>query len=281
MRKVAVSPQQMTKNYYRRATVLAVTRGKGGVGKTNISANLGICLALSGKRVLLIDADFSLGNLDVLLNINSRYNISHLLCGRKSIDQIIQTGPEGLEVIFGASGFEELADLTEFHRQRLLREFCELQFDNDVIIIDTAAGISKSVAGFCLAADHVLVVTTPEATSMTDAYAMIKVLAGNKYSGRISLIVNMAQAQAEGRTTYQQIATVAKRFLNVNVYNAGIFLSDEKVGLAVRQRKAVVFAYPRAAITSSLTALAAKLNKGTNIQTGKEGFFRKVADWFF
>jgi len=273
--------QQMMANCQRQAKVLTITSGKGGVGKTNIAANLAICLAASGKKVLLVDADFSLGNLDVVMNINSKYNISHLIKGQKSIEEIIHVGPEGVEIICGASGLEELANMGEFQRQRLLKDLSKLGRNNDVIIIDTAAGISKSVAGFCLASNHVLVVTTPEATAMTDAYAMIKVLAGNRFEGRISLVVNMAETIAEGKKTYQQIANVAKQFLNVNIYDAGVLIKDDRLSSAVRLRKPVVLAYPKAQITSSLVALAVKLSNSSTAQINDEGFFRKVVDWFF
>ena len=273
--------QQIMESHKRPASVLAITSGKGGVGKTNITANLGICMAASGKKVLLVDADFSLGNLDIVMNVNNRYNISHLIYDGKSVEEIIHTCPEGIDLICGASGLEELAEINEFQRRRLLKEFSKLQNDNDIILIDTAAGISRSVIGFCLSANNVLVVTTPEATAMTDAYAMIKVLVGNRFSGQISLIVNMAQSIAEGKKTYQKIANVAGRFLNTHVYNAGILLKDERVSCAVRARKPVVLAHPKSQITSSLATLAAKLSNSESSGLGDEGFFKKVVNWFF
>jgi flagellar biosynthesis protein FlhG len=273
--------QQMMKNYRCPAKVLAITSGKGGVGKTNISANLAICLAASQKKVLLFEADMALGNLDLVMNVSSKYNISHMINGRKSIEEIIHIGPENLEIICGASGLEELANINPFQRQRLLEELSRLGSNTDVIVIDTAAGISRSVVGFCLAADHVLVVTTPEAAAMTNAYAMTKVLVRNDFKGRISLIVNMAKTMAEGKKTYQQIADVARRFLNVHIYDAGALRVDERLICAVRARKPVVLAYPKAEITSSLVALAAKLSNCSAAPASDEGFFKKVADWFF
>jgi flagellar biosynthesis protein FlhG len=273
--------QQIMESHKRPASVLAITSGKGGVGKTNITANLGICLAASGKKVLLVDGDFSLGNLDIVMNVNNRYNISHMIYDGKSVEEIIHSGPEGIEMICGASGLEDLADLNEFQRARLLKELSKLQNNNDVILIDTAAGISKSVVGFCLSANNVLVVTTPEATAMTDAYAMIKVLIGNRFTGHISLIVNMAQSISEGKKTYQKIANVAGRFLNAHVYNAGILLKDERLSCSVRLRKPVVLAHPKSQITSSLAALAAQLSNSESSGSDDEGFFKKVVNWFF
>ena len=273
--------QRIQQNYQRQAKVLAITSGKGGVGKTSIAANLAVCLAASRKKTILFDADLGLGNLDVIMGLNSKYNISHVIRGRKSIEEIIHIGPEGLEIICGTSGLEELANINEFQRQRLLRELSKLQENVDVIVIDTAAGISRSVIGFCLAADHVLVVTTPEATAMTDAYAMIKVRIGNRFGGRISLIVNLAETITEGKKIYHQVVNVVKRFLNAHVYDAGVILRDERVSSAVRLRKPVVLAYPKAQISLSLAALAAKLSSYSTGKPDKEGFFNKVVDWFF
>lgn len=273
--------QQMTDSCCQPAKVLAITSGKGGVGKTNIAANLGLCLAASGKRVLLLDADLALGNLDLVLNITTRYNISHLLGARKSIDEIIYTGAEGLELISGASGLQDMANLSEFPRRRLLSQLSGLQQNRDIIIIDTAAGISKSVISFCLAADHSLVVTTPEPTAMTDAYAMIKVFTANNCQSRISLLVNMASSYSEARDTYRQISGVAKRFLGANIYDAGALLVDSALPTALKMRQPVVLAFPKAKITLSLAALAAKLSTPTNVKTSSEGFFRKVVERFF
>ena len=277
----ALQLQQMMKEGQRKANVLAITSGKGGVGKTNISANLALCLAAAGQKTLLIDADFSLGNLDVVMNINSKYNISHFLNGRKEIKDIIHTGPEGLNIICGASGLEQLSNIGEFQRKRMVKELDQLQNEADTVIIDTAAGITKSVVSFCLSADHVLVVTTPEAAAMTDAYAMIKVLAGNKYDGKISVVVNIADSVAEGKKTYQHIAYVAKRFLNADIYNAGVLLRDEQLLSAIRQRRAVVLAYPKSRTTTSLVALAAKLVNSSAAKCSEGNFFKKFVEWFF
>jgi len=276
----AVNLQQLSDGRQPSSRVLAVTSGKGGVGKTNISANLALCLAASDRRVLLLDADVSLGNLDLVLNVRNKYNISHLINGSKSVEDIIQTGPKGLRIICGASGIDRLADICEDEQHRLLRHLATLQDDTDVIVIDTAAGISGSVVGFCLAADHVLVVTTPEATAMTDAYGMIKVLVRKQYEGPISVVVNMARDAAEGRHTYQRLADVAKRFLHADLYYAGVLLKDERLCNAVRARKPVVLAYPRSQISSAFSALATRIG-GIECGNRNQGsFFRRVVRWF-
>jgi flagellar biosynthesis protein FlhG len=253
-----------------------VTSGKGGVGKTNIAANVAICLAAANKRVLLLDADLSLANLDLVMGIRNKYNISHVVRGDKSIEEIIQTGPGGLRVICGASGLDRLADMNEREQQRLLRHLSALQHETDEIVIDTAAGISSSVVGFCRAADHVLVVTTPEATAMADAYGMIKVLVRKRYEGPISVVVNMARSTAEGRRIYQRVADVTRRFLHTDVYYVGTLVKDERLCEAIRARKPVVLAYPKAPISTSLARLAARLGGTARAQGTRGRFFGRL-----
>jgi flagellar biosynthesis protein FlhG len=262
------------------AKVFAVTSGKGGVGKTNIAANLAICLAGLHKRVLLLDADISLANVDVVMDIRRKYDISHVISGQKQMRDIIQAGPGGVQVICGASGLDKLADLNEGEQHHLLQHLSRLQQETDTIVVDTAAGISRSVVSFCLAADHVLVVTTPEATAVTDAYGMIKVLARKRYPGPISVVVNMARDMAEGKRTYQRIADVARKFLERDLYFAAVLPKDERLCTAVRSRKPVVLAYPNSQISVSLAKLASRLTDVRRDAAASGGFFRKVAKWW-
>ena len=264
----------------RRAAVMAVTSGKGGVGKTNIAANLAICLAAAEKKVTLIDADFGLGNLDVVMNIDTKYNISHVISGVKTIEEIIHIGPGGVEIICAGSGIEDMADIGPFKRQRLLDELEAICSNSDIVLIDTAAGIGNSVVSFCCAADEVLVVTTTEPAAMTDAYAMIKVLSQNNYAGRISLVVNMADNPAEGRKVYRQIAEAASRFLDIHLYEAAVLHKDDSLVASVKSRRPVVLAYPKAKITASFGTMTARLVKGTAIEQNEKGFFNKVVNWF-
>lgn len=263
------------------ATALAITSGKGGVGKTNIAANLAICLASLHRRVVLMDADLGLGNLDVVLNIQSRYNLSHVISGRRELDQIIHVGPLGVEVICGGSGIEMLANLNTFQRQRLLDGLDKLHHRADFLIIDTGAGIQSNVVGFCLASEQTIVVTTPEPTAMTDAYAMIKVLAANGYAGRVNVLVNMTRSVSEGRMIYRQIADVASRFLDFPVYDAGVLCKDDSVLNAVRKRMPTVLAYPNSPFAASLNDIGTRLAHGICPSRRNPGFFRKVVNWFF
>ena len=266
--------------YQRQATVLAIASGKGGVGKTNIAANLALCMAASGRKIVLIDADWGLANLDVIMGINSRYNIADVLEDKKNIEQIVHNSHDNIDVVCGASGLESLADLNQFQQNRLLKELEKLQSNADMIIIDTAAGIGKSVAAFCLSADRTLVVTTPDPAAITDAYAMIKVLASNGYRGQISLAVNMADSARQADNIFNQVANVVRRFLSVELHRAGSVLKDERLVTAVRNRQPVVQAYPKSAAALSLAAMAAKLGKTCRPYAQGEGFFRKVANWF-
>lgn len=261
--------------------VIAITSGKGGVGKTNIAVNLSICLAASNKKVVLFDADLGLGNIDVVMNITSRYNLMQVLSGQKELREIINIAPAGVEVICAGSGIEELANINQFQLQRLIDELEELENNTDMLIIDTGAGINNTVMNFCTAADNVLVVTTPEPSAMTDAYAMIKVLAARNFTGRISLVVNMANSIAEGKRIYRQVADVARRFLDLPVYEAGVICKTQQVSNSVRTRKPVVLNYPNAKITSAIAAMAARLSRNSTARQKKEGFFKRVVNCFF
>ncbi len=279
MENYALNLQQLPGACRPSATVLAITSGKGGVGKTNIAANVAICLANQNRRVLLLDADLSLGNLDLVMDLRSKYNISHVISGRKRMEEIIQHGPKGLRVICGASGLDRLADISEGEQHRLIEHLSGLQQETDTIVIDTAAGISNSVIGFCLASDHVLVVTTPEAAAMADAYGVIKVLVRKKFERPISLVVNMARNPVEGRQVYQRMADVARKFLQTNLYYAGTLLKDERLCMAVRARKPVVLAYPKAQISSAFATLAARVGDAKPGDDLEDSFFQRVMRW--
>src|SRR4051794_22614784 len=222
----------------RRASVIAVTSGKGGVGKSNVSVNLAIQFAAAGKKVVLLDADLGLANADVLCNLDLPANLSHVIARKKELREVMVKAPGGFYLIGGASGLARMADLEEIDRQRIVDSLAELEQQADVILIDTGAGISPNVLSFTRAADHVLVVTTPEPTAITDAYAVIKVIsrepaehgapAQTQYDpGRqISLLVNQVRSAAEARIVYDRIAKVAKQFLNVRIQDAGFVMHD-------------------------------------------------------
>src|SRR6476660_2374294 len=198
------------------ANVIAVTSGKGGVGKSNVAVNLAIKFASAGKNVVLLDADLGLANADVLCNIDLPCNLSHVIARKKELREVMVRAPGGFHLIGGASGLARMADLTDFDRQRLVDSLGELEQQCDIILIDTGAGISPNVLSFTRAADHVLIVTTPEPTAITDAYAVIKVISrDNCAQRRLSLLVNQTRTNQEGRVVHERIAKVARQFLNV------------------------------------------------------------------
>ena len=271
----------MVRNTHKTARIVAITSGKGGVGKTNVAANLAICLMASGKKVILMDADLGLANLDVIMNVRARYNLSHVINGSKHIEQIIQQAPGGVQLICGASGLTELTELSQFQKQRIVQELTALEYQTDYIIIDTGAGISANVLCFCEAAHQTLIVVTPEPTSITDAYAMIKKLITNHSGTRISILVNMAESRVEAKKVYQRLASVSKKFLSAVVYDAGYVLRDEHVSEAVRQSEPLVLAFPRSQASYCLLAMAGKLSRSSESIAQENGFFRKVVNWFF
>jgi len=264
----------------RRTHTIAVTSGKGGVGKSNVALNLAVLLSAAGNRVALLDADFGLANLDVLVDTEVRVNLAHVVAGRRRLGDVVVDLPCGVQLVPGASGLAQMADLNDFQRANLIAELTDLEDNNDVIVVDTGAGIGKNVVTFAAGADTVVVVATPEPTSITDAYAVIKVLHQQGCDGMISLLVNFAADRTEARATYNRIATVAREFLGVSLFDAGYILTDSKVPAAVRRREPYVLAYPRCPASRCLAALATKLCRGGGLLVRTESFFRRVANWF-
>jgi flagellar biosynthesis protein FlhG len=264
----------------RQTRIIAVTSGKGGVGKSNIALNLAILLSAAGNRVALVDADMGLANLDLLVDVDVRANLAHVIAGIKKLEDILVDLPGGVQLVPGASGISRMAQLSEFQRAKVVNELAALEADNDVIIIDTGAGIGPDVLHFTTAADSVLVVTAPEPTAITDAYAVIKMLAQREYSGQISVLVNQAPDRHEARSAFQRISTVARQFLGSRVFDAGYVLLDPKVRESVRRREPFVLAFPRCPASRCMAALATKLCSGGTLLSKKESFFRRVANWF-
>lgn len=263
-----------------RTRTIAITSGKGGVGKTNVALNLSILLSAAGNRVALVDADLGLANIDVLLDVEVRGNLSHVLAGLKGLEEIIVDLPSGVQLVPGANGLARLARLSDFQRAHLIKELTALEADNDIIVIDTAAGIGPDVICLAAAADDVVVVTSPEPPAVTDSYAMVKILARGGHPGQLSLLVNMVSGRQEARATYGRVAGVARQFLGRAVYDAGYVLADPKVREAVRRRQPVALAYPKCPASRCLAALATKLSAGGSLVSRNEGFFGTVANWF-
>src|SRR3954469_9644950 len=261
------------------ANVIAVTSGKGGVGKSNVAVNLAIKFASAGKNVVLLDADLGLANADVLCNIDLPCNLSHVIARKKELRDVMVQAPGGFHLIGGASGLARMADLTDFDRQRLVDALGELEQQCDIILIDTGAGISPNVLSFTRAADHVLVVTTPEPTAITDAYAVIKVISKDGQDRSLNLLVNQVRSASEGKLVYERVAKVAKNFLGVNVLDAGHVFSDDHVRRAVLQRVPFLLSAPKCAASFCITQLAMRFEQGI-VPGADGGFFNRMSRWF-
>lgn len=238
--------------------VLTVTGGKGGVGKTNIAANLAITLAQFGRRVMLLDADLGLANVDVLLGLQPRYTLADVLRGERALADVIVTGPGGVRVVPGASGLAELADLGTAGQAGLINAFSELTEDLDLLVVDTAAGISGSVLRFCAAASDVLVVVCDEPTSITDAYALIKVLSTEHGVTRFRIVTNMTHQGGDGRQLFEKLLRVTERFLQVTLDHAGSLPYDDRVWRAVQLQAPFVTAFPGSLAAAALKRLATR-----------------------
>lgn len=243
-----------------RKTVRTITiaSGKGGVGKTNVVANLAIALRKMGKEVLILDADLGLSNVDILLHLAPRYNIQHVIRGEKRLKDVIVEGPHGVKVLPASSGVQELTHLDAFQRMRLLEEFEAYEEDIDVLLIDTSAGISENVAFFCVASREIVIVTSPEPTALTDAYALIKVLFTRYQEKEFHVLVNSARNPEDAKDVYRKLATAADRFLSVSLDYLGYLPYDKSVHEAVRAQKPFLDMFPSGAASRALEELASR-----------------------
>ena len=240
--------------------VIAVTSGKGGVGKTNIVANLAYALTCMRKKVLVFDADLGLGNMDVLLGKAPRYNISHVIKGEKNIDEITVKGPGGMTILPASSGVQGLTDLTSAQRTRILSILDTLMEDIDVLLIDTAAGISSNVMYFNVTAQEVIVVVTPEPTSITDAYALMKVMSLKYAEKKFNLLLNMVSGEDEAKDVYRQLSMVSKQFLDISIDYLGYVFRDSEMTKCVRGQKLIREHRPSAVASGCFDTIARCLN---------------------
>jgi flagellar biosynthesis protein FlhG len=241
-----------------RQEILAVASGKGGVGKTSLSVNLGISLYRQGKRALILDCDLGLSNVNILMGELPKYNLFHVLKGERQLTDIIYTTRYGIDIIAGASGFNELANLTGSERQRFIDKLDALS-RYEYIILDVGAGIGANVTSFLYAADRILIVTTPEPTAVTDAYGIIKVLANESRTLDIGLIVNKVETVAEGRKVAERIIGIARQYLSIEVTNVGLIYRDRCAEEALYKRVPYLIHDPKAKCSISVEAIAARL----------------------
>lgn len=265
---------------FSKVRTIAVTSGKGGVGKTNIATNLAMIFRRYKKRVLIVDLDLGLANVDVLLGFHAEYTLYDVIVGRKKVKDIILHGPDGIMIVPASSGIEELTHLNEIQKEQLLKGFSGLDEEVDIVIADTGAGISSNVLSFVLASNEILLVTTPEPTAITDAYAMIKVLSKRRKDLNIKLLVNFSCSREEAELTMNKITSVTRRFLDVNVEYYGYLIQDPNVPIAARLQKSFVKEYPNTIATSCLSNIASSFikNDDVTLALGVEGYLRRIVD---
>lgn len=240
--------------------VITIASGKGGVGKTNVTVNLAIALASQGKKVTILDADLGLANIDVMLGLHSKKNLSHVMKGECDLEEILLDGPMGIKIIPASSGVKNMAEMTPAEHAGLISAFSQLSHDIDVLLVDTAAGISDSVVSFSRAAQEVLVVVCDEPASITDAYALIKLLSKEQDVFKFHILANMVSGPQQGRDVYDKLSKVSSQFLDVALEYIGHVPHDEHLQKAIKRQKAVVEAFPRSRSAQAFQTLSKKVN---------------------
>ncbi|MCF6265583.1 MAG: MinD/ParA family protein [Desulfuromusa sp.] len=239
--------------------VLSITSGKGGVGKTAVVSNIAVALAKQGKKVLVIDADLGLANIDVVLGISPEYNLNHFFNGERSLEEVMVEGPYGLKILPAGSGVQQYTRLDGQLKMRLIDSLDALEEHFDVVLIDTEAGISDNVTYFNVAAQDILVITTPEPTAITDAYALMKLLSTQYHQKRFLLAVNSVRGLDEGLDVFEKLTMVSGRYLDIFIDYLGCIPFDKKMHESVRQQQVMVDLYPDHKVAKSFNALAENL----------------------
>ncbi|MDF2814965.1 MAG: MinD/ParA family protein [Paenibacillus sp.] len=262
--------------------IITVTSGKGGVGKSNFTLNFALTLQAQGYKVLVFDADIGLANIDVLMGISSKYSLYHLLKREKTIFEIIHKGYNDLEFIAGGSGFNDLIRLSEEEIDYFADQVSQLNGYVDYIIFDTGAGLSKETLKFIVAANETIVVTTPEPTSITDAYAIIKMVNSMNLDVHFKLVINRVTEAREGKLTADKISMVAKKFLDIDIPTLGYVEDDSSVSKAVKRQVPFTIAYPNCSASKSIEQLVERFIAGETIPeqgpavVGVKGFLNKM-----
>ncbi|MEN2994882.1 MAG: MinD/ParA family protein [Thermodesulfovibrio sp.] len=258
--------------------VVSVSSGKGGVGKTNFVTNIAIIFRTMQKKVLLMDADVGLSNIDIMFGIAPKFNIKHLLSGEKSIKDIIVRTSEGIDIIPASSGIRELTYLSSLQKMKIIEELESIDNDYDIFLIDTGAGISDNVIFFCSAAHDNIVIVTPEPTSIADAYALIKVLYREHGEKNFRIVVNNTRNHKEAKETFKKLSIVAERFLGITLDWLGELPYDEKIKEAIIAQKPYITLYPTSDFSKKLTEIAKQfLKREVDLFKGGMQFFLKKA----
>lgn len=264
--------------YAKDARIITVSSGKGGVGKTNFTVNLGIALSKQGKRVTIIDADLGLANVDVILGIIPKYTLSHIVRNEKTIDEVMVEGPHGLKIVSGGSGMLDLVNLRQDQIESLIHTFDKLNEISDYILIDTGAGLNTSVLSFIKAASDVVVVITPDPTSITDAYALIKNI--SEEERHINLVINRVESAKEGTDVFGKLERAARKFLEIELNNLGYIYEDNNVKKSVRMQKPFSVEYPNTIATKGVELIAYNLVNKENKTTSVNKFSRFINKLF-
>lgn len=264
-----------------KSKIITVTSGKGGVGKSNFIVNLAITLSKEGKKVLLFDADIGMGNDDVLMGIYHKYNIMDVINGEVSIEEGIIEGPNGIHLLPGGTGINNIEDLTEEQREKFISEIDNVD-GYDYILIDTGAGINRTVLAFIASSDEAIFILTPEPTSLTDGYSLFKALKHFKIETHVNIVINRALSEEEGRATFSKFDLATRRFLNRYPTYLGCIYEDKHLTMAVRNQTPVVIKYPKSEAARSIVRVAARvMGKENSIKgNGAKGLFNKLFDIF-
>lgn len=266
------------------AKIIAVSSGKGGVGKTAFTVNLGLSLANLGKKVLMLDADLGLANLHVLLGLIPNFNLQHVIKGEKELEEIILQKGSNLQIIPGGSGIKDLANLQEGQIQLFLDKLSQLDEEYDFFLIDTGAGLSESILNFIYPSDEVIIVTTPEPTSLTDAYGLIKTLVIQNYRGNFNIVINKAMSKREGSFTAQKLSKVVEKFLNnCSIHILGVVLYDKIVSESIKKQKPFIDFYPNHNLSRTIYNIAEQIISGKETRKSEKGvqhFFAKLISFF-
>ena len=282
MRPTAVSRTARVSQSPKSLRVIAITSGKGGVGKTTLSTNLAVAFTSLGKKVVVIDTDLGTANVDVVLGLKTSYHLGHLISGQKSLQDIALTAPGGFMVIPGGSGLQELTQLSESQFTRVITSFNELDGMADILLLDTGAGISRDVSNFLLAADEVIVVTTPEPHAMTDAYAIIKVMHTLGTSAQKCLIINKVDGDLEAGIIASRLKKVVSQYLNEDMEFLGGVEEDKAISRSLRKQCPLILLEPNCAPARSIAKIADKIigAKQAKEQNNIGGFVRKLLSAF-
>ncbi|HHU69837.1 MAG TPA: AAA family ATPase [Thermoanaerobacterales bacterium] len=239
--------------------LIAITSGKGGVGKTSFSVNLAIALSLLNKEVLIFDADIGLANVDVILGLKPKYNLIDIIKHNMRLEDIIYDGPEGIKLIASGSGSEDIYTLKDREFNKLIEELYNLEDMADIIILDTGAGISRKVTNFLFAADEIIFISTPEPTSITDTYALIKIIVNNDKYKKIKLVVNKADNKKEAIETAKKLQLVCEKFLKIKLMVLGYIVEDKKIPKSIKEQKALMLEYPNSLAAAGIMKIANKV----------------------